>query len=158
MTEPGPTHPATPDELAAVYLRARDIPCPGCGYNRRDGTTAACPECGHTLKLESDPHAIDPDFADEFAGVAIFVSATLTILASIVLYQEARRAWVWSDIWLIAAATLAITACGVIACSNAIRAAQDHKDPARKLRIAFRLLAIAFGLFISLLLLAGIAS
>ncbi len=38
--------PATPDELATVFLRARDIPCPNCNYNRRDSTTAACPECG----------------------------------------------------------------------------------------------------------------
>ena len=47
MTPPEVT--ATPDELAAVYLRARDVPCPGCGYNRRGGAVAACPECEHDL-------------------------------------------------------------------------------------------------------------
>lgn len=42
---------ATPDELAAFYLRGRDAPCPGCGYNRRDATAAACPECGLTIPI-----------------------------------------------------------------------------------------------------------
>jgi hypothetical protein len=41
--------PATPDDLAAIYLRARDTPCPNCHYNRRDGLAAACPECAHPL-------------------------------------------------------------------------------------------------------------
>lgn len=49
---PEPTH-ATPDELAAIYLRARDVPCPGCGYNRRDGVAAACPECSAPLYFMS---------------------------------------------------------------------------------------------------------
>ncbi|GJM19621.1 MAG: hypothetical protein DHS20C14_18340 [Phycisphaeraceae bacterium] len=39
------------DEIARVYLRGRDAPCPKCGYNRRDGREAACPECGHALTL-----------------------------------------------------------------------------------------------------------
>jgi hypothetical protein len=41
-----PAGPATQDEVAALYLRARDVPCPACRYNRRDGVAAACPECG----------------------------------------------------------------------------------------------------------------
>ncbi len=40
---------ATPDELATLFLRGRDVPCPGCTYNRRDGTSATCPECRYTL-------------------------------------------------------------------------------------------------------------
>jgi hypothetical protein len=51
MAEPGPAQPATPDELAAFYLRARDVPCPGCNYNRRDGTAAECPECQTLIRL-----------------------------------------------------------------------------------------------------------
>lgn len=43
--------PATPDELALIYLRARDVPCPNCHYNRRDDRNAACPECGHNLLI-----------------------------------------------------------------------------------------------------------
>ncbi|MCC5824032.1 MAG: hypothetical protein LAT64_13185 [Phycisphaerales bacterium] len=46
-----PDAPAAPDELATLYLRARDVPCPGCGYNRRDGTAAACPECQISVHL-----------------------------------------------------------------------------------------------------------
>lgn len=48
--DPQPT-PATPDELAALYFRGHDVPCPGCGYNRRDGTTAVCPECSHKTSV-----------------------------------------------------------------------------------------------------------
>lgn len=43
--------PASLDETASLYLRARDVPCPECGYNRRDGTNACCPECKHVLTL-----------------------------------------------------------------------------------------------------------
>jgi hypothetical protein len=52
--------PATLDELATLYLRARDTPCPKCDYNRRDGTTAACPECGTDIiaSMESLPYAL----------------------------------------------------------------------------------------------------
>ncbi len=46
--------PATPDELAALFLRARDVPCPKCHYNRRDGLTAACPECGTDIIAAMD--------------------------------------------------------------------------------------------------------
>lgn len=51
------TDPATPDELAALFLRGRDVPCPGCGYNRRDGTASACPECGKPCCLELTRHS-----------------------------------------------------------------------------------------------------
>lgn len=39
------------DDLARAYLHARDVRCPGCRYNRRDGTGAVCPECGWALTL-----------------------------------------------------------------------------------------------------------
>jgi hypothetical protein len=41
----------TPGELGA-FLAARDVPCPGCGYNLRGNTTSSCPECGTPLVLE----------------------------------------------------------------------------------------------------------
>jgi len=44
---------ATPDELAELYLRGRDVPCPGCGYNRRDGIGAHCPECRYSFDISS---------------------------------------------------------------------------------------------------------
>ena len=43
--------PASSDQLAALYLRDRDTPCPSCNYNRRDGTTTICPECGSPLTI-----------------------------------------------------------------------------------------------------------
>lgn len=58
MTDATQSTPATPDELAALYLRARDIPCPGCGYNRRDGIAAACPECSAPLNFMSQPRLL----------------------------------------------------------------------------------------------------
>jgi len=45
------SHQASDDELAAIYLRDRDVPCPSCDYNRRGGQTSTCPECGSALTL-----------------------------------------------------------------------------------------------------------
>ena len=42
---------ATSDELSTLYLRNRDTPCPNCNYNRRNGTTATCPECGTPIQF-----------------------------------------------------------------------------------------------------------
>lgn len=50
MTDSNPPH-ASGDELATHYLRNRDTPCPKCFYNRRDATSATCPECGELLRL-----------------------------------------------------------------------------------------------------------
>jgi hypothetical protein len=70
--DPQPT-PATPDELATLFLRARDIPCPKCSYNRRDGNTSACPECGAPLSLNQS-HGSIPRIA-----ILLFVVATFVI-------------------------------------------------------------------------------
>ncbi|MEZ6317371.1 MAG: hypothetical protein R3B49_01265 [Phycisphaerales bacterium] len=43
--------PHRDDDLARLYLAGRDVPCPKCKYNRRDGDRARCPECGHALTL-----------------------------------------------------------------------------------------------------------
>ena len=53
MNNHRPQHhaPASSDELAALYLQGRDTPCPNCTYNRRDGTTSTCPECGSPLSI-----------------------------------------------------------------------------------------------------------
>lgn len=34
-----------------AYLHERDVPCPACGYNLRNLTSARCPECGRELRL-----------------------------------------------------------------------------------------------------------
>ena len=60
--DPHQTQLATNDQLAALYLRDRDTPCPSCNYNRRDGTTSTCPECGDQMKLiglSTEEHAHD---------------------------------------------------------------------------------------------------
>lgn len=49
--------PASLDEVARLFLRHRDFACPGCGYNRRDGTTAACPECDLPLTFDASEAA-----------------------------------------------------------------------------------------------------
>lgn len=38
------------DRLAG-YLKGRDAPCPGCGYNLRDLLGQTCPECGEALTV-----------------------------------------------------------------------------------------------------------
>ena len=47
MSAPTKSHDAALVEL----LAARDVPCPGCGYNLRDLTSTSCPECGRALRL-----------------------------------------------------------------------------------------------------------
>jgi hypothetical protein len=81
MSEPGPTQTATPDELAALYLRARDVPCPNCNYNRRDGVAAACPECAHSLWLAPET----PDHLPVKARFARFLLWSLTAFGAITI-------------------------------------------------------------------------
>ncbi|MCC5823768.1 MAG: hypothetical protein LAT64_11780 [Phycisphaerales bacterium] len=38
-------------ERLAGYLKGRDAPCPGCGYNLRDLIGETCPECAETLSV-----------------------------------------------------------------------------------------------------------
>lgn len=77
--------PATPDELAALYLRGRDVPCPGCGYNRRDGTAAACPECRADLGLAT-PDPVVRVVLRRRPAVAILVIISLGALLGLFSY------------------------------------------------------------------------
>ena len=52
------TPAATNDELATLYLRDRDTPCPNCTYNRRDGTSDKCPECGSPISIIAAPEGL----------------------------------------------------------------------------------------------------
>lgn len=45
-------HPPAPDALLVEFLGHRDLPCPVCRFNLRDGVSAACPECGSPLELQ----------------------------------------------------------------------------------------------------------
>lgn len=38
-------------DMLLAFLRERDVPCPRCGYNLRDLTQPACPECREELTL-----------------------------------------------------------------------------------------------------------
>jgi len=40
------------DGVRRTFLAGRDVACPRCGYNLRDGRGEACPECGLLLVLE----------------------------------------------------------------------------------------------------------
>ncbi len=90
---PAPT-PATPDQLAALYLRDRDTPCPACGYNRRDATTAACPECQTPLRLGDTTFALTTRTAHTLrrvAMVSLIVASALTITSARGAYLTAQR-------------------------------------------------------------------
>jgi len=83
MADPGPAQHATPDELAVLYLKDRDVPCPGCAYNRRDGTQAACPECQEPVRV-GEVHPERLAFARRhirviFATISLFSLITLAV-------------------------------------------------------------------------------
>jgi hypothetical protein len=44
----------TADEASLLleFVRDRDVPCPRCGYNLRNLSAVACPECRETLALQ----------------------------------------------------------------------------------------------------------
>lgn len=71
--------PATPDELAAIYLRARDVPCPNCNYNRRDGTAAACPECTHAFQVSDLLPAAGSHFRRNLRRLCLLILITQII-------------------------------------------------------------------------------
>ncbi len=50
MAEP-PTIKPSDDELLVTFLSERDFMCPRCGYNLRNITSGACPECGDLVTL-----------------------------------------------------------------------------------------------------------
>lgn len=48
--------PATDEaEILKLYLAGRDVPCPKCRYNLRDGVTGVCPECGAAIRIHVHP-------------------------------------------------------------------------------------------------------
>ncbi len=75
------TQQATNDELAELYLRGRDTPCPSCNYNRRDSTSATCPECGTKLVLMGTDSTLVPKY-DKLAQAVLLVIA-LTALFTV---------------------------------------------------------------------------
>lgn len=85
MNAPEQAFPTTPDQLATLYLRNRDTPCPACNYNRRDGATAACPECRTPLRLGDTTQTLSPRTAHtlrRLAMVSLIVASALTITSA----------------------------------------------------------------------------
>lgn len=96
MTDATQSTPATPDELATLFLRARDTPCPNCAYNRRGGITAACPECGATLPIGDTTPALPHRTRQRIRR-----AARLTLIFSCLLViPAARSTWLTIDAWL----------------------------------------------------------
>ncbi len=99
------TNQATPDELATLYLRGRDVPCPGCGYNRRDGVTMGCPECSHALALKPEaPYRLEikPRFARFFLVSIMVFSASFLCYSAFLIVKNPSTAfptrptyWIW---------------------------------------------------------------
>lgn len=85
MAEPGQ---APPQDIIALYLQGRDVPCPACGYNRRDDTAPPCPECGHHLRLQ--PVARNPledrSLAYTLHAVSIAIAASAAITCGTIIY------------------------------------------------------------------------
>ncbi len=86
---PKPTQ-ATPDELAPSYFRGRDVACPGCGYNRRDGLTAACPEC-------RTPIQISDNGAERWLSLsrrrAMFIGVVMLTFSTVYWISYCHSAW-----------------------------------------------------------------
>lgn len=144
MTEPGPTHPATPDELAAIYLRARDVPCPNCGYNRRDGQSAACPECGRIIRVAPQGSGVDERTGRVASVVSVVIAcgAALACGAAVMLIAQYRPDT--SD--LVATALLFATVCAAIVAMN--RAVSSRlPDGQRYLRQFIATLGVADALY-----------
>jgi len=59
------------NELLVEFLRANDTPCPLCGYNLRQLTTATCPECGRPFQLGVE--SVSPFFAHYLGFLAPFI-------------------------------------------------------------------------------------
>lgn len=59
-------------DILKEYLAARDVACPGCGYNLRGLTTGRCPECAEHLELRVASH--DPRPGAFIAGIVALAS------------------------------------------------------------------------------------
>ncbi len=84
--------PATDDEIAALFLRGRDVSCAGCGYNRRDGTQADCPECKRKFVPQA-PESISGPYTrlgTLIAWMAIASSCTMLLSSASTVWYVRR--------------------------------------------------------------------
>jgi hypothetical protein len=69
-------------ERLAGYLKGRDAPCPGCGYNLRDLRSMTCPECDEALSvLKIRYHGPRASLASFFFGGVGVLAGMGTMLA-----------------------------------------------------------------------------
>lgn len=90
----------TRGQQLTTFLAGRDAPCPSCGYNLRDCTTATCPECGQHLALglqrKGDTTRADAWWMAGVLGmavallIAIIVTAPLLETVTALLQQPTR--------------------------------------------------------------------
>lgn len=150
--------PATPDELAAVYLRGRDVPCPGCGYNRHDGTTAACPECTAKVALSVQPKSATVLLSAQRARV---IAACLLVIALVLMIESLGATFIyaraiamsggWSSTfgqWMIAAIICLLVSCFMTPLAiNTLRTISHCDSGTRNARrITILTIALAIGL------------
>jgi hypothetical protein len=83
--------PLNADELAAAYLKSRDVPCPSCAYNRRGGVSATCPECGHVLAILHE----DGGWKQAFSSLAQRYLLLLTLVCAFVTIMWGISTLMW---------------------------------------------------------------
>jgi hypothetical protein len=83
--------PLNKDQLAAAYLKSRDLPCPSCGYNRRDGQTSVCPECEHDLAIVHE----DGGWKEHYSNLAARFLTILMVLISFHILMAAHSTFFW---------------------------------------------------------------
>jgi hypothetical protein len=110
------------DEMALLltFLGERDHPCPRCGYNLRNLTTTACPECHEPLRLTVGVQrlryelliaALAPGI---FSGMAAFFCTSVLIIALIFEGPPPPGAIPWQPVvivsfgWLSAVAAIVL--------------------------------------------------
>lgn len=111
-----PTVQASPDELAALYLRSRDTPCPECGYNRRDGLTAACPECDRKIRIVPSGTNIDPRTGRTASVVSMVIACVAALCCGAAAMLIASNGPAANE--LVAVALLFATLCAAIVAMN----------------------------------------
>lgn len=93
--------PLNPDELAAAYLKSRDVPCPNCAYNRRGGVTAACPECGHDLAILHE----DGGWKQQHRQLATRILTMLLVLCIVQVLMSGYATIFWLNMAIFSAAS-----------------------------------------------------
>lgn len=97
--EPQTNAPASDDQLAALYLRGRDTPCPSCNYNRRDGTTSRCPECGTAFVLTEAIASTNANYQTLSTAILLFTTLIALAQAAHHFTYIALVYFSWGSLW-----------------------------------------------------------